>query len=148
MRRRHPVPEILAVLGLMSCAMLQGRAADVVTTAETTVSMGKAVYTNCSACHGAQGQGRLGPRFKGDADLARTDYVIRRIVNGGGVMPAFRAQLNDAEIASVATFIRTRWGNHFGPVSEAEVARWCATAIRRHSKTASRLRTPATRKTQ
>jgi mono/diheme cytochrome c family protein len=54
--------------------------------------------------------------------LAVTDYVIAQILLGRGIMPSFAGQLSDEEIAAVATYIRTSWGNHAGPVNPAEVA--------------------------
>lgn len=41
---------------------------------------------------------------------------------GRGIMPAFKDRLSDEEIAAVATYIRTSWGNDFGPVSSTRVA--------------------------
>lgn len=36
-------------------------------------------------------------------------------------MPPYRVQLRDEEIAALATFVRTAWGNTGGPVSEEQV---------------------------
>ncbi len=36
-------------------------------------------------------------------------------------MPGFGG-LSDDEVAAVATFVRSSWGNEFGPVTAAEVA--------------------------
>jgi nitrite reductase (NO-forming)/hydroxylamine reductase len=100
-------------------------------------SKGRTVYlSSCAACHGPTGQG-LAPAFP---PLAGSDYlpgnresVIKGIlygqqgpitVNGttyDGVMPAF-GHLTDDEIAAVATYVFTSWGNSLEPVSAAEVA--------------------------
>ena len=37
-------------------------------------------------------------------------------------MPAFGKKLSDKEIAAVATYIRTSWGNNFGPIDPQQVA--------------------------
>ena len=37
-------------------------------------------------------------------------------------MPAWKGQLKNADIAAVATYIRSSWGNKASPVTEAEVA--------------------------
>lgn len=39
-----------------------------------------------------------------------------------GVMPAWKGQLTNKQIADVITYIRTSWGNKGTPVTEAEVA--------------------------
>ena len=39
-----------------------------------------------------------------------------------GVMPAFAAQLNDAELAALLTHIRSQWGNQGAAVSAETVA--------------------------
>ena len=46
-------------------------------------------------------------------------------VNGGtynGVMPVWKTQLKNADIAAVVTYIRSSWGNHASPVNEKQVA--------------------------
>jgi len=46
-------------------------------------------------------------------------------VNGAdynGVMPAWKGQLKDAEIAAVITYIRNSWGNKASAVTAADVA--------------------------
>ena len=81
----------------------------------------------CFACHGQLGYGGAGPGFRGDKMLAAQDYVVARILLGGGIMPAFGEKLTDQEIAAVATYIRTSWGNGFGRVDAKQVAQTRAT---------------------
>ncbi len=80
------------------------------------------MHSGCFVCHGQLGYGGAGPRFRGDKIIAADDYVIGRIMLGGGIMPAFGETLSDKEIAAVATYIRTSWGNNFGPVDPRQVA--------------------------
>jgi mono/diheme cytochrome c family protein len=80
------------------------------------------VRANCSACHGGLGYGGAGPRFRNDKLLSADTYVVGQILMGRGIMPAFKDRLSDEEIAAVATYIRTSWGNDFGPVSSTRVA--------------------------
>lgn len=76
---------------------------------------GPTVYAqHCLACHGDQGQGLAGvPQLSGNAAVTANDphNVITIIKHGKGAMPAFDARLTDVEIAAVATYIRTAWGN-------------------------------------
>ncbi len=85
---------------------------------------GAQVYTEagCVGCHGAEGEGGVGPALAGNPNLQEASYHISRILNGGAGMPAFRDQLSDAEIAAVANHERMSWGNSFSEVSAQEVA--------------------------
>lgn len=85
------------------------------------------MQSGCFACHGQLGYGGAGPGFRGDKMLAAQDYVIARILLGGGIMSAFGEKLSDQEIAAVATYIRTSWGNDFGSVDPKQVAKARAT---------------------
>lgn len=93
--------------------------------AAPSAKTGHEVYmqSGCFACHGELGYGGVGPRFRNDKLLAANEYVVGQILIGRGVMPAFAHKLSDDQIAAVATYIRTSWGNQFGPVSADEVAK-------------------------
>ena len=81
------------------------------------------MQSGCFACHGEMGHGGAGPGFRNDKLLAADQYVIGQILIGRGIMPAFAHKLNDEQIAAVATYVRNSWGNDFGPVSPADVAK-------------------------
>ena len=80
--------------------------------------------SNCSACHQRNGQGipQAFPALAGDL-LVQGDPqdLVVVLLNGRGGMPAFKAQLDDAQIAAVASYVRGAWGNHADPVPEALV---------------------------
>jgi cytochrome c oxidase subunit 2 len=93
-------------------------------TKEDLVANGKTVYEkNCAVCHQANGAGLppafptlvgskivLGAVFGADGKYT-PDSQMDRLLNGKGVMPAWKAMLNDVEIASVITYTRNSWGN-------------------------------------
>jgi mono/diheme cytochrome c family protein len=81
------------------------------------------MQARCFACHGEYGFGGVGPRFRQDRFLGMSDYVIGQILVGRGIMPSFANALDDDQIAAVATYLRTSWGNDFGPVKPQEVAK-------------------------
>jgi len=113
--RRVPMPHrFIAALVLLSLSGVPGAAQP---------SDGATVYTNakCFACHGQMGGGGVGPRLAGDRMLAISQFVAARILLGTSVMPTFADSLKDDEIAAVATYVRTNWGNHFGEVSAGDV---------------------------
>lgn len=90
------------------------------------LSEGASIYQmNCSACHGATGEGIIGsfPAFARNKEITAADptRMIRIVKNGHGrmVSPA----LSDDQIAKVLTYIRNSWGNKASAVTEAQVAR-------------------------
>ena len=85
--------------------------------------VGAEVYQNeCATCHGAQGQGGLGPAQAGNPDLQNVAHVISQILHGQGEMPAFGDELSDEQVAAVSSYVRNAWGNDFGAVEVAAVA--------------------------
>ena len=82
---------------------------------------GQSLYSQCAACHGAQGGGGSGPALAGDQHLKKAPFVINQILHGGGGMPAFNS-LSNAEIAAVASYIRSSFGNDYGNVDAKQVA--------------------------
>lgn len=100
---------------------------------------GATIYNDkCSSCHQADGSGvpSLFPPLAGAGYVLVDPAVTVRIVMDGlrgpltvqgihynGVMPGWSDKLNDAEVASVVTYIRTQLGsNKAGAVEEAMVA--------------------------
>ncbi len=79
---------------------------------------------NCAACHQPQGEGVPGafPALAGNklvqGDPKDAAWVV---THGRGGMPNFAEDLNDAQVASILTFLRSSWGNKAGPVDEATV---------------------------
>ena len=96
-------------------------------TKEDLISHGKEVYEkNCAVCHQANGQG-LPPAFPpltGSKIVAAPifdaggkvlpDSHLDRVLNGIRVMPAWKAILNDTDIAAVITYERNALGNSVG----------------------------------
>jgi cytochrome c6 len=80
---------------------------------------------NCSACHQTTGKGVKGafPALAGDPFVQGDPAALTATVLAGRAgMPAFKDDLNDADLASVLTYIRASWGNKGAPVSAANVA--------------------------
>ena len=95
------------------------------------VADGKKVFTvNCAACHQASGKGLPGvfPPLDGSEWVAGDERTLTNIVLHGvagelvvmgatykGAMPAF-AQLSNAELAAVLSYVRAEWSNKAGAV--------------------------------
>jgi mono/diheme cytochrome c family protein len=90
----------------------------------------------CSTCHGQDGKGRgdLLPPLAGNASVLEREpaSLLNIILNGAGRivvngvpdsyrMTPFRLLLSDEEIADVATFIRSSWGNPAAAVQASQV---------------------------
>jgi mono/diheme cytochrome c family protein len=99
---------------------------------------GQAIYRDqCSACHSLDGRGvpQLFPSLA-DSSMARSSdptTLIRIILRGARSvataaeptspgMPSFSWQLDDAQVAAVATYIRNAWGSAAAPVSPRDVS--------------------------
>jgi mono/diheme cytochrome c family protein len=85
---------------------------------------GRAIYAaQCAFCHRANGVGMppQTPALAGNRQLHDTELVVRTIHFGRGAMPAF-PHLSTDDIAAVASYIRSNWGNGFGAVGSAEAA--------------------------
>ena len=96
-------------------------------TKDDLVAEGKKVYEkNCAVCHQISGAGlppafpamtgskiANGPIFGADGKYLK-DSHLDRLLNGKGVMPAWKSTLNDTEIAAVITYERNALGNSVG----------------------------------
>ena len=117
---------------------LSGPAADAAANPDQDVlAAGKAIYQDlCSSCHTPDGKGvpNLFPNLSEVATVSAKDptTVLRAVLQGaqsvatdreptGPAMPAFGWQLDDRQIAAVATFVRTNFGHKAPAVSEADV---------------------------
>lgn len=83
---------------------------------------GAAIFTtNCSSCHKDDGKGAQGVAaslVKSGTVIGRSPHNVIRVLLQGiapndeyGVMPSFKEQLSNEEIALVANYVRTAWGN-------------------------------------
>jgi len=91
--------------------------------------------TTCAACHQAQGEGtNVYPPLAGSEWVNGPESRVVRIILHGlvgdvevqgqvynGAMPAWGPTLSDEEIAAVATYIRSSFGNQSLPITAATV---------------------------
>ena len=106
-----------------------GRAED---TTGTFLVLGEAVYETCAGCHGANGEGGVGPALATvlSAFSSCSDHIewvtlatggfqdagidtygdLAKPVGGGGFMPGFATSNTAEEIAAVVAFERIRFG--------------------------------------
>jgi mono/diheme cytochrome c family protein len=82
---------------------------------------GGVIYrTVCQGCHMPAAQGAVGagayPTLANDAKLAVAGYAVLIVVNGSKGMPPFGALLDDAQIAAVANYVRSHFGNSYADI--------------------------------
>lgn len=75
----------------------------------TRIAAGRELFASwsCSACHAlsdAKASGAVGPSLDGDPNLTE-EFVVSRVTNGQGAMPAFGGQMTDQEIADISYYI-------------------------------------------
>ncbi|WP_309380740.1 c-type cytochrome [Cerasicoccus frondis] len=90
---------------------------------------------HCLSCHGDKGQGvsQIFPPLGGSARLASPQYFVHGLIHGFpptgepgaspwmGEMPKF-AQLSNADIAKLATYVRKEWGGATDVITAEDVA--------------------------
>lgn len=81
----------------------------------------------CQACHMPDGAGARGaavyPALAKDPRLRAKAFPITRVLNGSKAMPAFRDLLTDAQVATVVSYVRTHFDNHYGAAVSSEDVR-------------------------
>jgi mono/diheme cytochrome c family protein len=108
------------------------------TTGTNAAAGGAAIYAaNCAGCHNAAGTGTPGtyPPLAGNETVTGDPKKVIHIllygltgpleVNGqkyNNVMPPWKGTLKNADIAAVASYVRSSWGNKASAITEAEVA--------------------------
>jgi mono/diheme cytochrome c family protein len=88
---------------------------------------GASLYANvCQACHMSNGQGATGagqyPSLAKNPKLETSPYVIDVMLHGQKAMPAVGRLMTDNQVAMIAGYIRTHFGNDYPePVAAEEV---------------------------
>ena len=110
---------ITALCGVSGTTSAQSLGDTAGTGNETAMSAtGEQTYREiCQACHLENAQGDTGagmiPALASNEKLADADFTLKRVVKGYGGMPAFADMLTPEQIAGVAVYIRTHFGNDY-----------------------------------
>lgn len=115
---------VLLVIGVVALAGQQSAEQEAERSApRSDMADGAVIYEGhgCSGCHGETGEGGPGPALAGNPKLWNDDYVLDQILRGGGGMPSFRHQLENTQVAAVASFVRSAWGNDLEPIEISQV---------------------------
>jgi mono/diheme cytochrome c family protein len=117
----------LAIPVLAGTALAQSREGPLVAAgaAQVVEREGEGIYRSvCQGCHMADGAGARGaatyPSLVNNQNLAAGGYPVSIIVNGLRAMPPVGAMMDDAQVAAVVNFIRTKFGNAYTDAVGAE----------------------------
>lgn len=95
---------------------------------------GEQIYRSvCQSCHMADAKGATGaatiPALAANPALAAPEYPVMMMATGRGAMPPLTDTLSPAQVAAVATYIRTHFGNHYTkPVTAEDASKIIKTA--------------------
>ena len=100
------------------------------------VRVGEIVFkTNCSSCHGREGEGKIGPNLTDEyfKHISKVDDIARVIANGAAAnaMPAWSNRLHTNEIVMVSAYVANLRGTNVegGKAAEGKlIAAWPAPA--------------------
>lgn len=125
--------------GILFALLLSACGPVVDSTVDTTPLTGKDIYlTRCTACHQVDGSGIPGncPPFQGSPRLTGPSEALIRLLLLGqrgplerdgqiykGIMPSWRADLTDEQLAEVLNYILTTWSPHSPKVLAEDVAK-------------------------
>jgi mono/diheme cytochrome c family protein len=81
----------------------------------------------CAGCHQPDAKGAVGagayPSLVADDELASADFVVGVLLDGLKAMPPVGDMMSDTQVADVANYVRTHFGNAYSsPVSADDVA--------------------------
>lgn len=109
--------------GLLACFLAPGAAAAQIDDAALAEQGPRLYEEHCALCHGSEGEGRQPavPALRDNERLGITARTIRFVRQGAANMPPFPA-LTAAEVAALASYVRTAWTNDFGGVTTDDVA--------------------------
>lgn len=130
MRRLHlpGLALLLAPLAVAPSGPARADAAANVQGAATTSTDGATLYAQvCQGCHMANAKGAAGagviPALAGNPKLQSAGYPVSVVLNGRHGMPWLGTMLNDTQVASVVTYVRSHFGNSYTDVVKpADVA--------------------------
>jgi mono/diheme cytochrome c family protein len=99
---------IIYALGGSKAAAASPAAATTTAVAAGSADNGKGLYAkNCAACHGAGGEGGVGPSLKGISERRDLEQTINWIKNPSAKMPKlYPTPLGDQAVADIAAYVR------------------------------------------
>jgi mono/diheme cytochrome c family protein len=100
---------ILSASGIAAIGAFLFSAAAQGATATGNAANGKTLFAaNCSSCHGATGQGGVGPKLQGEKSRKNFAGVVAQIKNPAPPMPKlYPSPLSDKDVNDLAAYVET-----------------------------------------
>jgi alcohol dehydrogenase (cytochrome c) len=94
---------VAAIGGFLFSGVAQGA------TPTGNAAHGKTLFAaNCSACHGASGEGGVGPKLQGEKSRKNFAAVVAQIKNPAPPMPKlYPSPLSEKDVNDLAAFVET-----------------------------------------
>ncbi len=100
----------IALAGIFAADLFSPRVAGNPLSAELGVSGAELFANNCARCHGADGTGGKGPNLASEKRQTKwkesDEKLVKKITNGGFIMPSFGKKLKTEEIKEIANYVR------------------------------------------
>jgi len=105
---------ILVVLGIGAALRPAGGPAEVAVASPEVLAQGEKIYNEtCAACHGAEGEGNVGPALNGSMhSWHHMDDQLRSIIldgKPGTAMVGHRGHLTEEEVDAVISYFKAWW---------------------------------------
>jgi len=113
LKRVVTIVEGIAVAGfVVFVVLLLAKQPESHNTGTSANNPGAAIFdSQCARCHGANGEGDIGPKLNGGAvtrDFQNADAELVVVTYGRGGMPAFAGKLSPEQLREVVDFTRTQ----------------------------------------
>lgn len=105
---------VLVVLGVVAALRPSGGAAEIALASPEVLAQGAAVYSEtCAACHGAEGEGNVGPALNGSMhSWHHVDDQLRSVIldgRPGTAMVGHRGHLTEEDVDAVISYFKAWW---------------------------------------
>lgn len=101
----------IALTAIFAANLLSPKVNGTTVDPQTDISGAELFANNCARCHGADGTGGKGPDLTSEKRQAKwkdsDEKLVKKITNGGFIMPSFRKKLKADEIQAIADHVRT-----------------------------------------
>jgi mono/diheme cytochrome c family protein len=100
------IAELFVQANAHKAALEEAKKPEVVSTAPLDTVAAEAVYKqSCISCHGGNLEGGAGPALTKVGGSMTEIQILHQIQKGGGIMPAFKGQIKDDQIANLAKWL-------------------------------------------
>jgi cytochrome c551 len=98
--------KILTLFAAALAAACSGGGSSAIAPKDAVAAKALYIEQKCAACHGANGEGGIGPGFKTAKPMSHSvEDLAKQITNGGNGMTSFKDTLNQDQISELAKYV-------------------------------------------